>query len=416
MTRIVQYLGTLFAHVGRRTKIVLLILILLALLAATYSSASLIFYDNPDISLVARRVDSVVLSHLSYPHDIRKNYVPKRDGEHAWEQIEVAVTLDESQSPAGLSNALKQDLNIPNLTIREEEIPGSGSLNELQLSVWFGNLPIYQLLVRYAAPHPILDVPRQDVTGDEEYDSAPAPEDVIAEEERFSVAKRHGPATEKKRIRIAFIVDDVGYEIKNAKRLLELRRPMTISIFPQLKYSRHIAELAHEMGFEVMMHLPMDSGKSLRRNPGFVAPDMDENEIAWVLDKDFSSIPYVIGVNNHQGSLMTTDPEAMRRVVEYLGKRDLFFIDSRTTSETIAYDVAKKYGLRAAQNDLFLDNEKDVDYIKGQIMMLMEEARQKGKAIGICHIHPATIEAFQEMFPVIESNDMELVFASALVD
>lgn len=419
MARIVQYIDTFFINVGRRTKIVLLVLILLALLAATYSLTSLLFHDKTDISLLARKVDSIVLSNLARPHmghsDIRKNYVPKQNGEYTWEQIEVAVTLDESQSVAGLCNALKQELSRSNLTIKEEKITGSAALNELRLSVWFGNVPIYQLLVRHKPPAPNLEAPREDVAVEEEHDSMTAQEDAIVEDERFSMTKREGLIVGKESIKIAVIVDDVGYDIKNAIRLLELRRPMTISIFPQLKYSRHIAELAHDMGFEVMMHLPMDSGKRLRRNPGFVAAHMNESEIAWVLDKDFNSIPYIIGVNNHQGSLMTTDPEAMRHVVKYLAKKNVFFIDSRTTSESVAYDVAKEYGLRAAENDLFLDNDKDVDYIKGQIRMLMDEARQKGKAIGICHIHPATIQAFEEMFPVIESNDIELVFASTLV-
>jgi polysaccharide deacetylase 2 family uncharacterized protein YibQ len=160
----------------------------------------------------------------------------------------------------------------------------------------------------------------------------------------------------------------------------------------------------------------MDSGKRLRRSPGFITPFMDDEELHWVLERDFNSIPFVVGVNNHQGSLMTRDEEAMSRVMKYLAERDLFFVDSRTTSESIAYDVAREQGLRTAKNKVFLDNEKDVEYIKERIEVLMQEARQRGDVIGICHIHPATVEALRQMLPVIEKSEIELVFASQLVN
>ena len=91
-------------------------------------------------------------------------------------------------------------------------------------------------------------------------------------------------------------------------------------------------------------------------------------------------------------------------------------MDSRTTSESVAYDVARNHGLRAAKNKVFLDNEKNVEYIKGRIEVLMQEARQGGDAIGICHVHPATVEALQQMLPVIEKSGIKLVYASELVN
>ncbi len=136
----------------------------------------------------------------------------------------------------------------------------------------------------------------------------------------------------------------------------------------------------------------------------------------WVLDRNFDSIPFVSGVNNHQGSMMTANPDAMARLMKYLAKRNMFFIDSRTTGDTVAYQVAQEFGIRSAENNVFLDNEKDVEYIKERIELLMEEARQNGKAIGICHVHPATTQALHEMFPVIEEAGIELVFASELAE
>jgi len=99
-----------------------------------------------------------------------------------------------------------------------------------------------------------------------------------------------------------------------------------------------------------------------------------------------------------------------------LAQKDVFFIDSRTTSDSIAYKTAKAFGLRAAENDVFLDNKKEVEYIKQRVKVLMQEARRKGKAIGVCHVHPATTQALSQMFPVIDEEGFELVFASELVE
>ncbi|MBI4831686.1 MAG: divergent polysaccharide deacetylase family protein [Candidatus Lindowbacteria bacterium] len=101
--------------------------------------------------------------------------------------------------------------------------------------------------------------------------------------------------------------------------------------------------------------------------------------------------------------------------MRYLRGKKVFFIDSRTTSDSVAYEVAKEHGLCVAENDIFLDNEKDVEYIKERIELLIERANQKGEAIGICHVHPATIEALREMFPVVDKEGIELVYASNLV-
>ncbi len=371
-------------NLDKKTRVALLVLALIVFLGGTYFLASLIFRQGTNASILARQVDSIFSHTLSAAgaktSEMRKNYVHKRSGKLDWEQIEVVVTLDQSQSLYSLSRKLRDSLDIPALAVTERGIYQNPPFSELQLSVYFDEVPIYQMLLRQKR---VASIPKQKV--------------------------------EEKRPRIALVVDDVGYDIKRALELLNMRRPMTISIFPQLKYSRHIAEVAHDMGYEVMMHLPMEPGERLRRNPGFITLNMKEDSLYWVLDRDFESIPYVVGVNNHQGSRMTADAGAMARVMRYLAKKDVFFIDSRTTSDSVAYQVAKTFGLRAAENDAFLDNEKDVEYIKGRIEVLMQEAEEKGSAIGICHVRPATMQALREMFPVIDKRGIEIVYASELV-
>jgi len=372
-------------RIRKKVRVALLLAALVAFFAGTYVATALLFESNTNLSLLARKVDSNFSATLSAaeasPLEVRKNYVRKHNGTLSWEQIEVVVTLDESQSMYSLSKSLQHGLDIPATTVREERRSRGALHKELQLSVYFDDLPIYQMLLRQKH---IVSIPKEEV--------------------------------EEQRPKVALIVDDVGYDVRRALELLNLRRPMTISIFPQLKHSRHIAEVAHEMGYEIMLHLPMESGRHLRRNPGFISPDMNDKTLRWMLEKDFESIPHVAGVNNHQGSKMTCDRQAMMRVMTYLAEQNMYFIDSRTTSESVAYQVARSFGVRAAENDIFLDNEKNIEYIKGRLELLMEEAEHKGKAIGICHVHPATMQALQDMFSIMDERGIELVYASQLVN
>ncbi len=337
---------------------------------------------------MAREVDSIVSLVLADSgvnlDGIERNYVVKNNGKYHWEQVEVIVMLNESASLYTLRDNIRHSLSPRSLTMNEEALRNEDSIDEFQISVYHRQFPVYQILLKKKRPATI---------------EAELPE-----------------VETPQRPKIALVVDDVGYDLERAVELLNLNRVLTVSIFPKLRYSRHIAEIAHDKGYDVMMHLPMQPGAILRRNPGFVTSDMSEKELRKTLAEDLESIPYVVGVNNHQGSKMTRDPQAMARVAEFLVENGLYFIDSRTTPDSVAYKVAKNHGLRAAENDMFLDNEKDVAYIKGRLELLIERAEKKGKAIGICHVHPATIEALRQIFPVMEQRNIELVPASELVN
>jgi hypothetical protein len=352
----------------------------------------------------AAKIDLIISRNLEannlFPPAVKKNYVAKRNENAQWEQIEIVVKVGEYASLAELSEALKVGLDPAGLDIDENAATPNPLLAQRQITIYSDGLPVFQLLLLQKRSTPIIE---------------PAPAAAPG-----SLSKGEGPEgaspPEDASPKIALIIDDVGYDLDRALELLNLRRPMSVSILPKLKYSGHIAEVAHDMGYEIMMHLPMEADERLRRSPGFITARMTEREMAWVLDRNLESIPFVSGVNNHQGSTMTRDPEAMTRVMKYLAKKDMFFVDSRTTGESVAYRVAKEAGLRAAKRDVFLDNEKQVEYIKEQILLLMKEAKAKGSAIGICHVHPETTKALYEMFPIIEKEGFELVFASDLVE
>jgi polysaccharide deacetylase 2 family uncharacterized protein YibQ len=135
-----------------------------------------------------------------------------------------------------------------------------------------------------------------------------------------------------------------------------------------------------------------------------------ESALAGMLE----TVPYAAGVNNHQGSLATADRELMQALMPALRARGLFFIDSRTTAATVAYDAAERSGVRAASRKVFLDDTQTKEAILAQIELAERDALRDGSAIAIGHPHPATIAALAEAVPRLEARGIRLVFASDL--
>lgn len=214
---------------------------------------------------------------------------------------------------------------------------------------------------------------------------------------------------------IAIIVDDFGYKKEIINLFLKMNYSLTFSILPSEIYSLYASKKAKDLGIETMLHLPMESVKP-NQNPGKYAimSNMDEKGIRELVRKNINAVPNIKGVNNHMGSKITADEKIMRIVLEEIKKKDLYFIDSRTTKDTKAQKIATELGVRTNKNYLFLDNEMSVEYIKDRIKKLISICLKNGESIGICHPHYNTVLAIQESFPLFESSGVRLVYASQL--
>jgi hypothetical protein len=73
---------------------------------------------------------------------------------------------------------------------------------------------------------------------------------------------------------------------------------------------------------------------------------MGEAEVRSLLEEELDRVPFVRGVNNHMGSKVTADAGMMRAILQPIRERGLFFLDSRTTAKSVAYDVAVDMGIR----------------------------------------------------------------------
>jgi polysaccharide deacetylase 2 family uncharacterized protein YibQ len=214
------------------------------------------------------------------------------------------------------------------------------------------------------------------------------------------------PPAGKKRPLVAIIVDDLGYDLKLADRLLEMEGTLTFSMLPQGPYTRNIIAKAHAKGHEIMLHLPMEPMEypNVSPGPGALLAGMTPDELLAQLDADLAAVPHVEGVNNHMGSRLSTMAPQMRQIFSRLKARGLYYVDSRTTTETVGRPSAERLHLRFAERDIFIDHYQDADFIRKQLRRLVKRAYTQGRAIGIAHPHPLTIELMRAALPELKTK------------
>jgi polysaccharide deacetylase 2 family uncharacterized protein YibQ len=219
------------------------------------------------------------------------------------------------------------------------------------------------------------------------------------------------------RPRLAIIIDDMGPDIKKLRELLEVGGPLTIAVMPHMKDSGQISNLASSRGLDVIVHMPMEPRELLEHNPGGSAllVSMGPEEIRAKVEAGLKTVPDAIGINNHMGSRFTEDEQRMREVLKVVKKKEMLFVDSRTTSKSVAGRVARELGVPSADRNVFLDNTRDVEYIKGQLREAARLAQKSGSAIAIGHPYPETIKALREAVPGLASGGVDVVGVSEVV-
>ncbi len=241
-------------------------------------------------------------------------------------------------------------------------------------------------------------------------------------------APRPLPAAEKKPTEVipppppgnlvAIIIDDMGNSLDALEEISDMQLPITISVLPLSAYAEETAQTAYENGLEVMLHLPGESINNQEGNSytaGLIRSGMSPMEIQELVEASILRVPYIRGVNNHMGSKITQEESVMRPILETLRRHNLFFLDSRTTAASIAFDLARKMGLPSAYRNMFLDTTVSVEFTKQKIAELIRLSQRTGRAIGIGHPFPETLQALRESLPLLAGRNVKAVFVSAIV-
>lgn len=216
---------------------------------------------------------------------------------------------------------------------------------------------------------------------------------------------------------LALVIDDLGYSFDLAKKVLDLPGNHSFAVIPDTTYSQKIAKYANLQGHEVILHMPMQSSEDVSIEASALHDRMTELEITQNVSNMLREVPHIKGINNHMGSELTKFGYIMRPIMETIRQtsKNFYFLDSRTTPLSKAYQQALIAGLPTIKRDVFLDfDHSNRESIIFQIDLWLKKATDKGYAVAIAHPHPSTIELLKSKIPTA-SNDYQFVTISQLL-
>lgn len=221
-----------------------------------------------------------------------------------------------------------------------------------------------------------------------------------------------GPAG---RGRIAIVIDDIGPAFEDSERALRLPAPITMSVLPYAKHAAELAAEARQRGHEILVHMPMQPIGHADPGPNALLTGLSQAEFARRLHWNLTRFDGYVGVNNHMGSRLTTDPALMRIVLQALRERGVFYLDSRTIAGSVGLPLAKQLGEPALGRNVFLDNEMTPAAVRRQLSVTETYAERHGSVIAIGHPHPVTVEALEQWVEEARRRGFTLAPITALL-
>jgi len=215
--------------------------------------------------------------------------------------------------------------------------------------------------------------------------------------------------------RMAIIIDDVGYNRTKARAFLQLGVPLTFSVLPKVPYSGELAEDIHRAGHEIMLHQPMQPHSSVvDPGPGALYMQHTRADMESIIQQNLDELPFACGVNNHMGSLFTESRPRVLDMLNIFQQRSFFFVDSFTSSNSVAFSTARELNMVTAFRNVFIDNELETEYIYRQLLIAKQRALRTGSAVVIGHPRSETVQVLDGFLKEIQKSNIELVYASAV--
>ena len=217
--------------------------------------------------------------------------------------------------------------------------------------------------------------------------------------------------------KIAIIIDDLGNELRYGRELIQMPHQLTYSFLPHRPYTPRLANMAASAGKEVMLHLPMQSSQETALGSNALTLELTQHQFQQIVRDSIEAVPHVKGVNNHMGSLLTRHPGHMAWLMEVLALQDsrLYFVDSKTTSMTIAAQIAKEHFVPSISRDVFIDADPGTEKIWAQLRRLNRIAKNKGYAVAIAHPYPTTVKILTEYLPLLHKLGIRLVPVTQII-
>lgn len=213
-------------------------------------------------------------------------------------------------------------------------------------------------------------------------------------------------------VRLVLIIDDVGNHLQRDIRALELPGRLNLAILPHTGNAKVIANMASAADKEVLLHAPMSTVDDHHLGPGGLTSAMTELDFRATLAESLRTTPHVRGVSNHMGSALTEQHEPMRWLMEELGERGLYFVDSRTSANTIAASTARQHRIPVLSREVFLDNDRSTEAIAERFEEFLRRGREQGIAVAIGHPHANTLDYLQQVLPELAGRGYQLLWIS----
>jgi len=254
-------------------------------------------------------------------------------------------------------------------------------------------------------PAPVADRPYEEPPPTEPESEVPLPEPPPAGGYRAAEGAR-----------IALVIDDLGRRVQDVADFAALDVPLSYGVLPFESHTAQVVRALRARGVEVLCHLPMEPRNGANPGPGALTGRMSRAELEQGTRWALAAVEGASGVNNHMGSSLSADRRSMRTILEVVRAERLFYLDSRTTADSVAYATAREMGIPAAERQVFLDGDVAPEAIRGQFRRLLEVARRNGSAIAIGHPHASTLEVLAGEIPLARRAGYEFVPVSYLVD
>ena len=215
---------------------------------------------------------------------------------------------------------------------------------------------------------------------------------------------------------IAIVIDDMGVARRRSDRAAALPGPLTLAFLP---YAENVARQSHaarRRGHEIWVHIPMQPmGFNSDPGPNVLDARLGAAEMRRRLMWNLTRFDGYVGFNNHMGSRLTANRDAMDQVMTAAGARGLMFLDSLTTNRSVAYASARAAGLPATTRDVFLDNTDLADEVMVRLAETEARARARGSAVAIGHPRDATLDVLEPWLATVEGRGFRLAPLSAVI-
>lgn len=243
----------------------------------------------------------------------------------------------------------------------------------------------------------------------------PAPSAPLSQDGRTQ-----DPVTKKdSERRLAIIIDDLGNSMGGTEEILNLPVKVTVAVMPFMRTTEQDARRAHELGHDVLIHMPMEpkQGKPEWRGPGAILSGMTDEEVRKKVEEAIDNVPFAKGINNHMGSKITGDDRIMAVILQVCRERGLFFVDSKTNYWSVTSQISEKMGMPRLSNDIFLDDVHNTRHIAGQLNKIQELLDQKGKCVAIGHVGvkgAITAATLKQYVPEFQARGVRFIGISEL--